>query len=64
MEARLVRLTPGELEGYLARLAPVTRVVRWNGVPVALQEAAQRAVQLHEQSAVAAHGADLFVAAS
>ena len=39
MEARLVRLTPGELEGYLARLASLTSVVRWNGVPVGLQEA-------------------------
>ena len=48
---------------YLARLAPVTRVVRWNGVPVALQEAAQRAVRLQEWSAVAAHGSDLFVSA-
>jgi hypothetical protein len=64
MEAKLVRLTPGELEGYLARLAPVTRVVRWNGVPVALQEAAQRAVQLDESSGIAAHGADLFITAS
>lgn len=64
VEAKLVRLTPGELEGYLVRLAPVTRVVRWNGVPVALQEAAQRAVQLQERSAVAAHGPDLYVAAA
>ena len=43
MEAKLVRLTPGEIEGYLARLAPLTRVVLWNGVPVGLKEAAQRA---------------------
>jgi hypothetical protein len=63
MEAKLVRLTPGELEGYLARLAPLTRVVRWNGVPVGLQEAAQRAIELGEESAVAAHGTDLFVTA-
>ena len=63
MEARLVRLTPGELEGYLARLASLTSVVRWNGVPVGLQEAVQRAVGLDEQSAVAAHGADVFVTA-
>ena len=56
-------LTPGELEGYLARLASLTAVVRWNGVPLGLQEAAQRAVELGEESAVAAHGADLFVTA-
>ena len=63
VEAKLVRLTPGELEGYLVRLGAVTRVVRWNGVPVALQEAAQRAVQLGELATVAAHGPDLFVEA-
>jgi len=63
MEARLVRLAPGEIEGYLARLAAVTRVVRWNGVPVALEEAARRASELGELAGVAAHGADLFVTA-
>ena len=34
VETRLLRLTPGELEVYLARIAPTTPVVRWNGVPV------------------------------
>lgn len=63
MEAKLVRLTPGELEGYLARLAAVTRVVRWNGVPVGLHDAVQRAIDLGEDSVVAAHGPDLFVTA-
>ncbi len=63
VEAKLVRLTPGELEGYLVRLSAVTRVVRWNGVPVALQEAVQRAEQLGDGEMVAAHGPDVFVTA-
>ena len=62
VEAKLVRLTPGELEGYLVRMASVTPVVRWNGVPVALSVAARRAEHLNEQTSVAAHGPDLFVA--
>jgi hypothetical protein len=60
VEAKLVRMTPGELEGYLVRLAAVTPVVRWNGVPVGVSEAARRAVDLNESTAVAAHGADVF----
>ena len=60
MEAKLVRLTPGELEGYLARLAAITTVVRWNGVPVALSEAIARALQLDESVAVSAHGAEVY----
>src|SRR5689334_5232698 len=63
MEARLVRLTPVELEGYLARLADITRVVRWNGVPVALEEAVRRAEELGELVGIAAQGPDVFVTA-
>jgi hypothetical protein len=62
VEARLVRMTPGELEGYLARLASVTPVVRWNGVPVGLSEAVRRAEQLLETTAVSAHGAEVYTA--
>lgn len=61
VEAKLVRLTPGELEGYLVRLAAVTPVVRWNGVPVALAEAARRAEHLAEPVGVSAHGTDLYI---
>jgi hypothetical protein len=60
VEAKLVRLTPGELEGYLARLAAITTVVRWNGVPVALSEAIARALQLDESVPVSAHGAEVY----
>ena len=60
VEAKLVRMTPGELEGYLARLAAVTPVVRWNGVPVALSEAARRALQLDDTVPVSAHGAEVY----
>ena len=60
MEAKLVRMTPGELEGYLARLAPVAPVVRWNGVPLALADAVRRAVDLQETTAVSAHGANVY----
>lgn len=60
MEAKLVRLTPGELEGYLVRLAALTPVVRWNGVPVALSEAARRARQLDDAVQVSAHGAEVY----
>ena len=62
MEARLVRMTPGELEGYLARLAAVHPVVGWNGVPVSVAEAARRAEHLHEATSVAAHGANVYTA--
>ena len=57
-----MRMTPGELEGYLVRLAAVTPVVRWNGVPVGLAEAVRRAEQLHETTAVSAHGAQVYTA--
>ena len=60
VEAKLVRRTPGELEGYLARLAAVTAVVRWNGVPVALSEAARRALQLDDTVPVSTHGAEVY----
>lgn len=60
MEARLVRMTPGELEGYLVRLAAVTSVVRWNGVPMAVSEAARRAVDLTETTRVSTHGVDVY----
>jgi hypothetical protein len=60
VEAKLVRMTPGELEGYLVRLAAVTPVVRWNGVPVALSEAARRALQLDDTVRVSAHGAEVY----
>ena len=57
-----MRMTPGELEGYLVRLAAVTPVVRWNGVPVGLSEAVRCAEQLHEATAVSAHGAQVYTA--
>jgi hypothetical protein len=62
VEARLVRMTPGELEGYLVRLAAVTPVVRWNGVPVGVSEAVRRAAHLQETTAVSAHGAQVYTA--
>ena len=62
MGAKLVRMTPGELEGYLVRLAAVTPVVRWNGVPVGLSEAVRRAVGLDELTAVSTHGAEVYPA--
>ena len=57
-----MRMTPGELEGYLVRLAAVTPVVRWNGVPVAMAEAVRRAEHLHEATAVSTHGAQVYTA--
>jgi hypothetical protein len=60
MEAKLVRRTPGELEGYLVRLAAVTPVVAWNGVPVALSEAVRRAEHLTESTSVATHGPNVY----
>jgi hypothetical protein len=60
--AKLVRMTPGELEGYLVRLAAVTPVVRWNGVPVGVSEAVRRAELLQETTAVSAHGAQVYTA--
>ena len=57
-----MRMTPGELEGYLVRLAAVTRVVRWNGVPVGVSEAVRRATHLHEATAVSTHGLQVYTA--
>ena len=57
-----MRMTPGELEGYLVRLAAVTPVVRWNGVPVGVSEAVRRAEQLQESTAVSTHGAQVYTA--
>jgi hypothetical protein len=37
-------------------------VVRWNGVPVGVSEAARRAEHLHEATAVSAHGAQVYTA--
>ena len=62
MEARLVRMTPGELEGYLVRLSAITQVVGWNGVPVAVSEAVRRAAELTEDTAVSAHGHLVYTA--
>ena len=53
-------MTPGELEEYLVRLAAVTPVVRWNGEPVALTEAARRARELDDVVPVAAHGVEVY----
>jgi hypothetical protein len=60
VEAKLVRMTPGELEGYLVHLAAVTPVVRWNGVPVAVAEAARRARELEDTVPVATHGVEVY----
>jgi hypothetical protein len=60
VEAKLVRMTPGELEGYLVRLAAVTPVVRWNGLPIALAEAARRASELEDAVPVATHGVEVY----
>jgi hypothetical protein len=62
VEAKLVRRTPGELEGYLVRLAAIHPVVGWNGVPVAVSEAVRRAEHLHEATSVATHGANVYTA--
>ena len=64
MEAKLTRMTAVELEGYLGRLAVVTRVVRWNGVPMSVEDATRRAIELDDHTAVAAHGLDVYAVTS
>ena len=59
-EARLVRMTAGELGEYLTRMATLTHVVRWNGEPVAIAEATRRALTLDATVSVAAHGAEVY----
>jgi hypothetical protein len=53
-------MTPGELEGYLVRLAALTPVVRWNGLPIAVAEAARRARELEDTVPVATHGVEVY----
>jgi hypothetical protein len=34
--------------------------VRWNGVPVVVSEAVQRALELNETTSIAIHGTDVY----